>query len=128
MGQRGLPAVVALALAAACSSSSGPAAKPTEKPGTEETVAKPQRTVRGRVSTLQHAHVIVFVEGKRPQYLDVEGSHQIVVYAKDPLPEGKRLELTGVVIEAGGGPPGSKAANVREEQLDVTSWRVLEGP
>ncbi len=64
--------------------------------------------------------------GKKHAYVDVPEWGQIVVYVKEKLPPaGTRLRLTGVALRAGGGPPGSKAADFVEYQLDVSHWEVV---
>jgi hypothetical protein len=85
-------------------------------------------TIEGEVSSLHQAHVIVPVAGKRAAYVDVRGWGQVVCYVADALPAGRRLRLTGVSRREGGGPPGSKAADFVEYQLDVSRWEVSPAP
>src|SRR5688572_437612 len=79
------------------------AAPPGERP---MTLGKPGETstIRGRVSKVIWAHMMMGVKGKTHSYFDPEGGGQIVVYATAKLPEGALLELKGVVLEARGPP------------------------
>lgn len=82
-------------------------------------------TIEGAVSHLVQAHMFLTPPGKHPEYVDVPDWGQVVCYVKERLPVGPTLRLTGVALRAGGGPPGSKAADFVEYQLDVTRWEAL---
>jgi hypothetical protein len=111
-----------LLLATACSS---PASR--EEPHVvrlHENVGK-EVTIEGAVSRLMQAHVIDTIDRKHAEFVDVPDGDQVVCYTKEKLPDGAKLRLTGTVLRAGGGPPGSKAEDFFEYQLDVSRWEKL---
>jgi hypothetical protein len=88
-------------------------------------------TLEGRVSRIPWQHMTVQRPGKRLEYFDLEDRTQIVVYAAAPLPAGRTLRLTGVVLKVQGGSkrPGAKVDDPAfvEYQLDVTRVQEVAG-
>lgn len=86
--------------------------------------------VEGRVSRVPWQHLVLSVPGKTPEYFDPVEGPQLVVYSAVPLPEGRRLRLTGTVLRAEGTSkrPGTKIDDPAyvEYHLDVRAWAEVE--
>jgi hypothetical protein len=84
-------------------------------------------TLRGRVSREPWQHMMGHVPGKQPEYFDLEGGSQTVVYTSNPISCAGLVELEGTVVELrGGSKRGGKADETFvEKHLDVTGARCL---
>lgn len=85
-------------------------------------------TVRGRITDKPWQHMMIGVEGKVHELLDLDdGERQIVVYWTAPPVCSGWIEVTGVVIEAKGPLKRPKPGKeYRALQLDVTAQRCVD--
>lgn len=81
-------------------------------------------TALGKISKIPWQHLMIQVPGKRPEYFDLEGGEQIVIYARDLPTCGSSMRVEGTVIEARGaskrpGPQTKTEDDYSELSLDV---------
>jgi hypothetical protein len=84
--------------------------------------------IEGRVSKIPWQHLVGDVPGKTPEYFDLQGGGQIIVYVPKDFSCRGRAKLFGKVIEIEGGGKGQKIEErFVEHHLDVSSWNCLGG-
>jgi hypothetical protein len=121
-----------------------PASEPTEPPAGSSTPAAPPTatakapwvpgkpiTARGKISNTPWQHLVGHVDGKQPEYFDLEGdAGQTIIYvAKRPTCPGT-IEVQGLVYEVRGpskhpGKPTKVDDSYGELHIDVASYRCL---
>ncbi len=90
--------------------------------------AEPKKlTVEGWVAKEVWQHMVDPQPGRRMEAFDTLGGGQLVVYVKEPLPEGQLLRLEGneLMLEGKGKRPGS-TERFTERQLIVETWQPLK--
>lgn len=89
-------------------------------------------TIQGMISNCPWQHLIQpSKEYPKEFYFDLPNHFQIVVYAKQNLPESCQLQLTGIIVEIHGGPKHPKTgltkvdASYSEYQMLVNKWQIV---